>query len=381
MPVEFIGLISTNYQSEIHASHGPLVDRDYVRRFAQAHEQSDFDRVLIGYSSASPDGPQVAAYAAAHTERLSFLVAHRPGFVFPTVAARVFATLDQFTEGRIALHTITGGSDSEQQRDGDYLGKEDRYRRTQEYLQILKRAWTSEEPFSFAGEHYRFEDFVSHVRPYQQPRIPIYFGGSSPVAYQVGAAEADVYALFAQPLEQIAEEIDSVHAAARAGGRAQPPRISVSFRPILGASDEAAWERAHRILGSTQERIASGAAFRGWRRPRPGPASVGSERQLAAAAKRERYGKALWTSLAAATGAGGNSTALVGSPETVAQALLEYVDLGVSTLLIRGYDPYDDALAYGEVIALVRQEVVRRDGALASNDGAGSVAAVSGARA
>jgi alkanesulfonate monooxygenase len=301
--------------------------------------------------------------------------------VFPTVAARVFATLDQFTEGRIALHTITGGSDSEQRRDGDYLGKEDRYRRTQEYLQILKRAWTSEEPFSFAGEHYRFEDFVSHVRPYQQPRIPIYFGGSSPIAYQVGAAEADVYALFAQPLEQIAEEIDSVHAAARAAGREQPPRISVSFRPILAATDEAAWERAHQILGSTQERIASGTAFRGWRRPRPGPASAGSERQLAAAAKGERYGKALWTSLAAATGAGGNSTALVGSPETVAQALLEYVDFGVSTLLIRGYDPYDDALAYGEVIALVRQEVARRDRAPDSIDAAGSVAEVSGARA
>jgi alkanesulfonate monooxygenase len=361
MPIEFIGLISTQHQSEIHSSDGPLVDRDYVKRFARAHEESDFDRVLIGYSSASPDGTQVAAFAAAYTEKLAFLVAHRPGFVFPTVAARTFATLDQFTEGRIALHTITGGSDGEQQRDGDYLSKEDRYRRTQEYLQILKRAWTSTEPFSFDGSHYRFEDFVSHVRPYQQPRIPIYFGGSSQIAYEVGGAEADVYALFAQPLEQIAEEIERVHTAARAAGRTEPPRISVSFRPILGPTDVAAWERAHRILGATQQRIASGEAFRGWRRPRGGEPSVGSRRQLQAAAKGERYGKALWTSLAAATGAGGNSTALVGSPQTVAEALLEYVDLGVSTLLIRGYDPYDDAIAYGDVIALVREEVARRD--------------------
>src|SRR5919199_169910 len=117
MPVEFIGMIATQEQSEILPRQGPVVDPAFVRAFCQAHEAGGFDKVLIGYSAARPDGLQVAAYAAAHTERLHFLIAHRPGFVFPTVAARAFATLDQFTEGRIALHTITGGSDAEQRRD------------------------------------------------------------------------------------------------------------------------------------------------------------------------------------------------------------------------------------------------------------------------
>src|SRR3954462_8182087 len=171
MPVELIGLIATQEASETHASAGPLVDPGYVRRFARAHEDSDFDRVLIGYSSASPDNLQVAAYAAAHTERLGYLVAHRPGVTVPTVAARAFATLDQFAQGRIALHTITGGFDAEQRRDGDYLSKEDRYARTREYLQILKRAWTEQESFSHEGRFYRLEDYVSHVRTFQQPRI------------------------------------------------------------------------------------------------------------------------------------------------------------------------------------------------------------------
>ncbi|OHV22959.1 alkanesulfonate monooxygenase [Parafrankia soli] len=366
MPVEFIGLISTTEQSEIRDGGGPLIDHRYVRRFARAHEDADFDRVLIGYSSGSPDGTHVAAYAAAHTERLGFLVAHRPGFVSPTVAARTFATLDQFTGGRIALHTITGGSDGEQRRDGDYLLKEDRYARSGEYLRILKAAWTSAEPFSFEGRFYRFEDYLSHVRPAQQPHIPLYFGGSSPEAYRVGGAEADVYALFAQPLEAIAEEIAQVNAAAAAAGRATPPRISVSFRPILGPTEELAWERAERILAATRQRITAGAPLRGWR-PLGGQASVGSTRQLAAASRGERHDRALWTALAAATGAGGNSTALVGTPETVAQALLDYVDIGVSTLLIRGYDPYDDAVDYGrQLIPLVRDEVRRRDLAAAA---------------
>src|SRR5205807_10366475 len=99
MPVEFIGFVATNGQSEIHANGGPVVDPDYVTKVARAHEEGGFDRALIAWSSASPESLQVAGWAAAHTESLSLLVAHRPGFIFPTVAARHFATLDQFSRG------------------------------------------------------------------------------------------------------------------------------------------------------------------------------------------------------------------------------------------------------------------------------------------
>src|SRR3982074_1993585 len=125
-------MIATQEQCGSHPRSGPVVEPVFVRAFARAHEEAGFDKVLIGYSAGRPDGLQVAAYAAGHTERLHFLIAHRPGFVFPTVAARSFATLDQFTEGRIALHTITGGNDAEQRRDGDYLPKDERYPRPDE---------------------------------------------------------------------------------------------------------------------------------------------------------------------------------------------------------------------------------------------------------
>ena len=364
MTVEFIGMISTRDQSEIRRSHGPVIDRDYVRRFARAHEDAGFDRVLIGYSSSQPDGTQVAAYAASHTDRLSFLIAHRPGFVAPTLAARTFATLDQFTGGRIAVHVITGGSDGEQRRDGDHLHKDERYDRTDEYLDVVKQAWTSAGPFSYQGRYYQIEDSYAEVRSPQQPRIPLYFGGSSEPAYRVGGKHADVYALWGEPLAETAEQIASVRASAAAAGRAEAPGISVSFRPILGPTEELAWERAHQILATTEANV---AAFRGqWRRPAGGaggaqPENAGSQRLLAAAAKGELHDRALWTPLAAATGAAGNSTALVGTPDTVAQALLDYVDIGVTTILIRGYDPYDDAIDYGRyLLPLVREEVARR---------------------
>jgi alkanesulfonate monooxygenase len=378
MPVEFIGMIGTRDQSEIRRSRGPVVDRDYVRRFSRAHEDAGFDRVLIGYASSQPDGGQVAAYAAAHTDRLSFLIAHRPGFVAPTLAARTFATLDQFAGGRIAVHIITGGSDAEQRRDGDYLAKDERYDRTSEYLDIMKLAWTSDAPFSYQGRHYQLEDFYAEVRAAQQPRIPVYFGGSSDAAYRVGGRHADVYALWGEPLAETREQIASVRAAAGAAGRTEPPRISVSFRPILGPTEELAWERAHQILATTQANLEEfrgqwrwnhvvGGAGKGQRGAEP--QNRGSQRLLAAAAKGELHDRALWTPLASATGAAGNSTALVGTPDTVAQALLDYVDIGVTTLLIRGYDPYDDAIDYGRyLLPLVREEVARREQA-APTDG------------
>jgi alkanesulfonate monooxygenase len=365
MPVEFIGMIGTKDQSEIRHAAGPVIDRDYVRRFSRAHEDAGFDRVLIGYASTQPDGTQVAAYAAAHTERLGFLVAHRPGFVAPTLAARAFATLDQFTGGRIAVHIITGGSDSEQRHDGDFLSKVERYARTDEYLDIVKLAWTSDERFSYDGKYYRVEDFVSYVKSDQQPRIRLYFGGSSEAAYRVGGKHADTFALWGEPLAETKQQIDSVNAAAAAAGRTDVPGISVSFRPILGPTEELAWERAHRILETTKENIEAFRAQWGtktWPLGGDKPENVGSQRLLAAAAKGELHDRALWTPLAAATGAGGNSTALVGTPETVAQALLDYVDIGATTLLIRGYDPYDDAIDYGRfLLPIVREEVAKRD--------------------
>src|SRR5919199_6830764 len=103
MPVEFIGMIATRPGSESEVVPGPAIDREYLRAFARAHEEAGFDRILIGYGSSTPDGTQVAAYAAAHTATLGLLIAHRPGFVAPTTAARTFATLDQLSGGRVAV--------------------------------------------------------------------------------------------------------------------------------------------------------------------------------------------------------------------------------------------------------------------------------------
>jgi len=369
-PLEFIGILGTQGGSETNRpAAGPgVIDTSYLGAIARGHETAGFDRALIGYFSSAPDGFQVAAYAFQQTERLGLLLAHRPGFVAPTVAARQLATLDQFSNGRLAVHIITGGNDDEQARDGDFLTKDERYERTDEYLDVVKKTWTSPEPFDHEGKYYRVKGAYSAVRTRQKPHIPVYFGGSSEAAIRVAGKHADVYALWGESLAQVKETIDAVRASAALHGRQDRIRFSLSLRPVLGRTEEEAWGRADRLLEAAKAVQAKGPPpFGGLHRADGKPQAVGSQRLLATAAQGKVVDKRLWTELAAVTGAGGNSTGLVGTAEQVAESLIDYWRLGVSTILIRGFDPLPDALEYGrDLIPLVREEVRRQQAALAA---------------
>jgi alkanesulfonate monooxygenase len=355
MTIEFIGMINTRPVSETHPPTGVPIDPDYIARFALEHERSGFDRILIGYFSNAADGFLVAGHAAAAARRIGLMLAHRPGFVEPTLAARKLATLDQLTGGRAAVHIISGGDDADQQKDGDWLGHDERYARTDEYVDILRRIWTSEGPIDHDGAYYRFKGAFSEVKPLQRPYLPIYFGGSSDAAIEVAGRHADVYALWGETLAQVRETIGRVDAVARRHGRRV--RYSLSLRPILADTEERAWQRAQDIL-STIRQIRGQAALGGGA---AAPQNIGSQRLLDAARQGEVVDKRLWTAVAAATGARGNTTALVGTPEQVADALLEYHALGVTTFLIRGFDPLEDAIDYGRtLIPLTRTLVAQR---------------------
>ena len=328
------------------------IDPDYILQFAQVHEDSGFDMVLTGYSSSTPDGFEVAGYAAAHTKKLGYLIAHRPGFVMPSLAARKAATLDQLTRGRIALHIISGGSDREQRSDGDWLDHDSRYRRTDEYMEILRRIWTEPEPFNHRGEFYRLQDAYSQARCYQIPHVPLFFGGASDIALEVGSERADVFALWGEPLAAIKERIADIRNRASSHGR--EISFSLSVRPILGNTEAEAWQRAEDILGqvrqTTQGKIRPGQPAR--------LQSEGSRRLLRFAAQRDVHDQRLWMPIASASGAAGSTTCLVGTAQQVAESLLAYYDLGCTTFIIRGFDPLNDAKAYGqELIPLLRQRV------------------------
>ncbi|HEX2150851.1 MAG TPA: LLM class flavin-dependent oxidoreductase, partial [Stellaceae bacterium] len=222
---------------------------------------------------------------------------------------------------------------------------------------LLRRTWTEPQPFDHEGEFYRTRATWSEIRCRQLPHIPIYGGGASDAAIRALASHVDVYMLWGEPLKDTIAFIERVRREAALNGR--KPTFSLSTRPILAATDAEAWDRARSILARVR-RNRDGA-------PVPTRQNIGSQRLLRAAEEADVHDTCLWTPLAAATGAQGNSTALVGSPETVARALLEYYKLGATHLLIRGYDPRPDAVQYGEaLIPRVRELVATHDAASGS---------------
>ena len=360
MVVEFISAINVNASNELNRLGQSAVDPAFFRRYVRALEAAEFDYTLVPYASSFHDPFAVANAIVARSERIAPIVALRPNIMYPTVAAKALATLDQFGGGRVAVHFIAGGSDHEQAREGDRLTKAQRYERTAEYIDVLRQVWTRTEPFDHEGTYYQFQDFVSAIRP-THGTIPISVGGSSDEAYAVGGSRADIFGLWGEPLADTREQMDRVAAEAARAGRTDVPRTWVSFRPIIAATEELAWEKAHRTLGVLSEGVSGISGWRGNSLGGQAPPNVGSQRLLEVAARGEVHDRALWTAPAAATGAAGASTALVGTPETVAAAILDYVDLGAELISIRGYDNLNDLVDYGRhVLPLVRSELAHR---------------------
>jgi alkanesulfonate monooxygenase len=270
--------------------------------------------------------------------------------------ARKVATFDHLTKGRIALHIITGKSDAEQEGDGDFSPKDERYRRAAEYLGLMRRTWASREPFDFDGQFYRVRGAQSDVHPLQSPHPEILFGGASEGALAMGAEHCDTYAMYAEPLSAARARIAEFRSRAAAFGRS--PGFNVSARPILGKTEAEAWDKAKAILASlTGDRD---AGTLGWKRNEGAggmPVDNAGRRLMGFALEKDVHDARLWMPITRATGALGNTSALVG-----ADALLEYYKLGVGSFLIRGFDPVSDTVTFGhELIPRLKAGAVAID--------------------
>lgn len=372
MPTEFISLTSPNASTELKPIPNAAVDPEFLVRYARTLDEYGFNYTLVPYDSSSFDPWTVAATIASVTKNIKVIVALRPNTLYPTVAAKALATLDQLSKGRAVVHFIAGGSDAEQAREGDFLTKEQRYERLEEYIHILRRAWESADPFDWDGKYYQFKQFRNLVRPVRKT-VTVSVGGSSDEAYRIGGSLADIFGLWGEPLKETREQIDRIYAEADRAGRpvTDRPRIWVTFRPITAETDDLAWERAHRTLETLKANIAIG---QGKVPPNaPPPANVGSQRLLEIASRGEVHDRALWYPTVTATNARGASTALVGSYQTVAESILDYVDNGADLISIRGYDNYNDAVDYGRyVLPKVREALAARESRKRKYDDDGS---------
>jgi alkanesulfonate monooxygenase len=358
MPTEFISLTFPNASTELNPIPNAAIDPEFLKRYARNLDDYEYNYTLVPYDSSYFDPWTVGATIAAVTKKLKIIIALRPNTLFPTVAAKALATLDQLSSGRAVVHFIAGGSDAEQAKEGDFLNKQERYERLEDYIKILRRAWESADPFNWDSKYYKFTQFSNRVRPVHGT-IPVSVGGSSDDAYRIGGSLADIFGLWGEPLKETKEQIDRIYVEAEKAGRTDRPRIWVTFRPIIAETDELAWAKAHRTLDALTSNRAAGQG----KVPAtaPPPQNVGSQRLLEIASRGEVHDRALWYPTVTATNARGASTALVGSPQTISDSILDYVDLGAELISIRGYDNLSDAIDYGRyVLPRVREALAKR---------------------
>ena len=246
------------------------------------------------------------------------------------------------------LSLISGGSDADQAKDGDHVDHSARYRRTAEYAQILKKTWLEQRPFDHSGEFYQIEQAYAEVRCTQHPRISLYGGGGSDAAIETLAPNVDTF-MQGEPLAETAAFMERVRAAAGDNEikfSVQPGPFSVEPKKKPGNALVKFWWISNVAWGvatcALPRMSAHSACYRlPGRKKSTIPACIQPRRSV--------WGK-------------GQLHGAGRTPETVAQAMVAYYDIGATSLLIRGYDPLEDAREYGEeLIPRVRELVAERD--------------------
>ncbi|MFC9931284.1 LLM class flavin-dependent oxidoreductase [Streptomyces sp. NPDC127190] len=312
----------------------------HLSRIAGAAEDLGFVGVLTPTGAWCEDAWLTTAMVSRHTERLKFLVAFRPGFISPTLAAQMASTFQRQSGGRLLLNVVTGGESHEQRAYGDFLDKDARYRRTGEFLQIVRELWEGK-TVDLHGEHLRVED--ARLARLPDPIPEVYFGGSSPIAGEIAARHADVYLTWGEPPAQVAEKIARIRKLAAQQGRSL--RFGIRLHVITRDTSEQAWAEAERLLAGfdaeTVRQVQAGLAR---------SESEGQQRMLALHGGGSRDGLEIHPNLWAGIGLvrGGAGTALVGSHTEVAERIKEYAALGIEEFIFSGYPHLEEAYWFGE---------------------------------
>ena len=325
--------------------HGRPASIDYLGQIARAAENLGFDAVLTPTGTWCEDAWLVTSALSQHTSRLRFLVAFRPGITNPTLAAQQATTFQRMTNGRLLINIVTGGDAPEQRRFGDWLSHDERYARTDEFLKVLKGAWSGA-PFDFEGWHYKIRGATSLAPPDPVPEV--YFGGASAVAEDVAARNVDVYLLWGEPPAMARERMDRVRAKAEAEGRAI--RFGMRLHVITLEAEEEAWAEAERLLDTMDPALVDSA-----QQLLQKSESVGQQRMRSLHnGNREdlEVSPNLWAGIGLVRPGAG--TALVGNHEQVAERLFEYHDLGIDEFIVSGHPHLEEVYAVGEgVLPLV----------------------------
>jgi alkanesulfonate monooxygenase len=322
---------------------GRPVGLHYLRQIAQAADSLGYFGVLLPTGRSCEDSWVVASALAPLTERLRYLVAVRPGLQSPSVAARMTATLDRISNGRLLINVVTGGDPVENKGDGIFMDHDDRYAVTREFLQVYRELLAGE-TVNFRGSHIAVEDGRLLFEPTRPGGPPLYFGGSSDAGIAVAVRAVDKYLTWGEPPEQVRDKVSRVsHAADRIGRKVS---FGIRLHVIVRETNEEAWKAADELIRHLDDETIAKAQTIFARMDSEGQRRM---RELHGGRRDKlEVSPNLWAGVGLVRGGAG--TALVGDPETVAARMKEYMALGIDTFIMSGYPHLEEAYRFAELV-------------------------------
>jgi len=322
---------------------GRAVDLAYLAEIAQAADRLGYYGVLIPTGRSCEDSWVVASAMVPLTKQLRYLIAFRPGLLAPSLAARMAATFDRISGGRLLINIVTGGDPTENTGDGIFLAHDERYEITREFLHVWKSLLAGEN-LTFQGKHVRIEKGALLFPPVQHPHPPLFFGGSSDAGIEVAAEACDTYLTWGEPPALVAEKLN--RAAAAAEGRGRKLTFGIRLHVIVRETAKQAWEAAEDLIRYLDDETIAKA-----QKTFAKMDSVGQQRMAAlhgGSRDKLEISPNLWAGVGLVRGGAG--TALVGDPDQVATRMREYMEIGIDNFILSGYPHLEEAYRFAELV-------------------------------
>lgn len=327
------------------------VDLDYLRQVAVAADTLGYEGVLLPTGRSCEDPWVTASSLMGATRRLKFLVALRPGLVTPTLAARMAATFDRLSGGRLLVNLVTGGDTAELEGDGQFLNHSERYEASAEFIKVWREVLAAShdaQSIDFEGKHLRVKGAKVLYPPIQRPHPPVWFGGSSDAAHDLAAEQVDTYLTWGEPPAQVAEKLADVRQ--RAAKRGRKIKFGIRLHVIVRETDAEAWAAADSLISRLDDKTVAVAQQAFAKMDSEGQRRMAALHQQGGARTREalEISPNLWAGVGLVRGGAG--TALVGDPDTVAARINEYKRLGIETFIFSGYPHLEGAYRFAELV-------------------------------
>ena len=330
-----------------------VADHAYFKQIAIAADSLGYEGVLIPTGRSCEDSWILAASLIDATRQLKFLVALRPGLVAPTQSARMAATLDRLSGGRLLVNLVTGGDAEELAGDGQFLSHAERYEESAEFIRIWREVLARShdgQSFDFDGKHLQVKGAKLLFPPPNRPWPPVFFGGSSEAAHELAAEQVDTYLTWGEPPAAVAAKVADVRARAATHGRAL--QFGIRLHVIVRETEDEAWRAAAELVSQLDEKTVAAAQAKFAQMDSVGQRRMAELHQGRFDRNDVRKGLEIAPNLWAGVGLvrGGAGTALVGNPQQVADRIKEYAALGLEYFVLSGYPHLDEAHRFAELV-------------------------------